>query len=237
MWIWLGVILILLFLIIAVVGILLSPIKFHLVARKKNRNEYVQLKVVMLFGIIRLRYEIPDIIFKNIKEGFFLKQNRTDNLRQDHAASDEQEIDKDKVRLWADEFYRLLRATKGLKKWMNSTLKHITFNKLDWSTNVALTDAAHTATLTGALWGVKATLVGWLSYHICLKHSPRLFVVPVFGQPPLFATEFECQGKIRCSYALYAAFVLIVRVLKVKGGVKKWLDIVAKGRKEGSSRS
>ncbi|MNJ79033.1 hypothetical protein D3C77_769310 [compost metagenome] len=76
-----------------------------------------------------------------------------------------------------------------------------------------------------------------MSCYISLKQRPKLFVVPVFGKPPLFATEIECNGEIRCGYAMYAGFVLIVRVLKVKGGLKKWLSIAAMGHKKGSSWS
>lgn len=237
MWIWLGVILILLLVFIAVVIILLSPIKFHLVVRKVNQNETVQLEVTLLYGLARLRYEIPYVIFKNMKDGFKVEQQSASNLLQGRTASSEQDINKDKVRFWTDQFYDLLQATKGLKKWMANTLKHISFNRLDWSTNVALSDAAYTATLSGALWGLKTTLIGWLSCYIRLKQRPRLFVVPVFGKPPLFATEMEIIGEIRCSRALYAGFVLMVRILKIKGGIKKWLSIATKGQVKGSSRS
>ncbi|AZK47135.1 DUF2953 domain-containing protein [Paenibacillus lentus] len=237
MWIWLGVILILLLVIIAVVIILLSPIKFHLVVRKVKQNEAVQLEVTMLYGVIRLRYEIPSIIFKNMKDGFKVEQQSSSNLLKSRTASSEQDINKDKIRSWVDQFYDLLQATKGLKKWTASTLKHISFHRLDWSTNVALSDAAYTATLSGALWGLKTTLIGGLSCYIDLKQRPRLFVVPVFDKPPLFATEMEINGEIRCVRALHAGFVLIVRVLKIKGGFQKWLSIAARGQKKGSSRS
>ncbi|GAA0135595.1 hypothetical protein YSY43_24350 [Paenibacillus sp. YSY-4.3] len=236
MWIWLGVILILLLACIALVLILLSPIKFRLVARKVNWNETVRFEVVTLYGLIRLRYEIPYIIFKNMKDGFKVEQNNTNNLAKGQVDSSAQDINKGKVRFWAGQFYDLLRATRGLKQWMASTLKHISFDKLDWSTNVALPNAAHTATLSGALWGLKTTLIGWLSCYIRLRQMPRLFVVPVFDQPPQFVTEIECSGQIRLGRALYAGFVLIVRVLKVKGGFKKWLSVTMKGH-QGSSWS
>lgn len=237
MWIWLGVILILLLVCIAVVLILLSPINFHLAARKLNHNETVKLEIVTLYGLIRLRYMIPYIIFKNLKDGFRVEQQHVNNLAQDQADNSEKDINKDKLRHWADQFYDLLGATRGLKKWMASTLKHISFHKLDWSTNVGLQDAAHTATLTGALWGLKTTLIGWLSCYIRLRQRPRLFVVPVFDKPPQFVTEIEMSGEIRLARALYAGFVLIARVLKVQGGFKKWLSIALKGRKKGSSWS
>ncbi|MMZ63313.1 hypothetical protein D1872_255590 [compost metagenome] len=111
---------------------------------------------------------------------------------------------------------------------MRNTLKRVTIRSLDWSTHIALSDAAHTATLTGVLWGVKSVLVGFLSYHITLLQRPELVVVPVFGSRPLFTTELRCIAQIRCGYAIYAGLVLIVRVLQVKGGIRKWLNILFK---------
>jgi hypothetical protein len=158
-----------------------------------------------------------------------IEKNQPENVLQKESTSVDHEVNKDKVEQWMDQFERLLQATSGLRVWLQSTLRRVSFRKLEWSTNIALEDAAHTATLTGALWGVKATIVGWLTRYISLKQRPKLFVVPVFGSKPLFSTELRCIAQIRCGYAIYAGLVLIVRVLKVKGGVKKWLTILLKG--------
>lgn len=227
MWIWLGGILILLLLIAAL--ILLSTITFNLTLRKKNRDDMVLLEVTMLYGFVRLRYQVPTIRIKNWRDGVQIEKNQPENVLQKESTSVDHEVNKDKVELWMDQFERLLQATSGLRVWLQSTLRRVSFRKLEWSTNIALEDAAHTATLTGALWGVKATIVGWLTRYISLKQRPKLFVVPVFDSKPLFSTELRCIAQIRCGYAIYAGLVLIVRVLKVKGGVKKWLTILLKG--------
>ncbi|WP_410768318.1 DUF2953 domain-containing protein [Fontibacillus sp. BL9] len=227
MWIWLGVILVLLLLILFL--ILISKIRIELKAKKENKDELILIDVSLLFGLFTFHYQIPALGLNNLQEGLWVENDRVDNFLKTHTSAEEQEIDKDKVNYWSDQFRNILRATAGLKKWANATLRRVSFLSLEWSTNVALTDAAHTATLTGALWGLKTTLIGWLSYHISLRQRPKLFVVPVFGSPPLFSTELNCIAEIRCGYAIYAGLVLIVRVLKVKGGVKKWLSILFKG--------
>ncbi|MBW4839690.1 MAG: DUF2953 domain-containing protein [Paenibacillaceae bacterium] len=226
MWIWLGGILILLLLIAAL--ILLSTITLHLTLRKKNRDDTILLDVTMLYGFVRLHYQVPSVKLKNWREGLQFEKNRPENVLQKESSSVDQKVNKDQVQRWMDEFDRMLKATSGFRVWLRATLRRISFRQLEWSTNIGLQDAAHTATLTGALWGVKGTLVGWLSHHIRLKQRPKLFVVPVFGGTPLFSTEFRCIAQIRCGYAIYAGLVLIVRVLKVKGGVKKWLTILFK---------
>lgn len=228
MWIWLGGILVLLLIIIVLV-VLYSKITLHLTVKKKNQDDTILLKVTLLFGMINFDYQIPVIMLKNLQEGIMIEQDFSDNLPKRQSKSSEQGIDKEKAKRWWQDFKELIKATKGLKKWVISTLRRVRVTRLEWSTNVALSDAAHTATLTGALWGVKSTLVGWLSYHILLMRRPKLFVVPVFGSPPFFSTDLLCIAEIRCGYAIYAGLVLIVRVLKVKGGVKKWLNILSKG--------
>lgn len=226
-WIWLGGILILLLLIAAL--ILLSTITLQLTLRKKNRDDTILLDVTMLYGFVHLRYQVPSIWLKNWSDGLQIEEDRPGNVLQKESSSVDQQVNKDQVQQWKDQFDRMLKATSGLRVWLRATLRRVSFHQLEWSTNVGLQDAAHTATLTGALWGVKATLIGWLSHHIRLKQRPKLFVVPVFDGTPLFSTELRCIAEIRCGYAIYAGLVLIVRVLKVKGGVKKWLTILFKG--------
>ncbi|MNZ71972.1 hypothetical protein D3C78_903390 [compost metagenome] len=226
MWIWIGSILLLL--LIVVVLLLTSVITVSLRITKKNWDDSVIVDVKMLYGLIIFHYEVPAIVLKNLQEGVWIEKSHNDNILKGHTSNEEQVINQEKVHEWTNEFREVLAATKGLKKWMRNTLKRMTIRSLDWSTNIALSDAAHTATLTGALWGVKSVIVGFLSYHINLLQRPKIFVVPIFGSRPLFTTEFCCIAQIRSGYAIYAGLVLIVRVLKVKGGIRKWLNILFK---------
>ncbi|GGH24787.1 DUF2953 domain-containing protein [Paenibacillus segetis] len=226
MWIWLGGILILLLLVIVL--LLMSNISIDLLVRKKNWDETILLNITLVYGLVRFHYEVPSIVFRNVKEGFNVEDNVVSNFFKGQTSSNEQDINEEKIKHWTNKYREILKAIFEFKKWFNQTLKRISFHKLDWSTNVALSDAAHTATLTGALWGIKTTLVGGLSHRVSLLQRPKLFVVPVFGCPPLFSTEIHCIAKIRCGYAIYAGLILIVRVLKVKGGVRKWLNILFK---------
>lgn len=226
-WIWLGGILILLLILAAL--ILLSTITIHLTMRKQNKDDLILFDIYLLYGLVHIHYQVPSIRLKNWKEGLQIERDRPENILQQNSSSTKPKVNREKVEKWMDEVQRVLEATKGFRVWIKTTLRHITFHKLEWSTNIGLQDAAHTATLTGALWGVKATLIGWLTCYISLKQRPKLFVVPVFDRAPLFSTEVRCIAQIRCGYAIYAGLLLGVRVLKVKGGVKKWLTILFKG--------
>lgn len=238
MWIWLGSILILLLLMLMLLFmILMSKITFTLTVKKINRDETILLDVKLLFGLLSFHYRIPVIKLKNLKEGLVLKNDRSDNMFANHTADGEQKVNKDIVNRWMDELLVILKATSNMKLWLKRTLRRVSLLHLEWSTNIALPDAAHTATLAGALWPLKTTLIGMLSYNLSLKQRPKLFVVPVFGSPPLFATEFKCVAEIRCGSALYAGFILVYRVLKVKGGAKKLLGLIKKNKKEQERRN
>lgn len=231
LWDWLGVILIalLMVLFLAMILVLRSTITIQMKARKSNQDETIKIEVTMLFGIIHFHYIIPRMSFSNLRTGLKVENDHADNLFSGHTNSEKQHINKEKIDQWSERVRQILQSTEGLFPWLKTTLKKISFQQFDWSTNVALSDAAVTATLTGALWAIKSTLVGWLSQYISLRQQPRLFVVPLFNSPPIFTTELSCIAKIRCGHAIYAGLVLIVRVLKVKGGMRKWLNILFKG--------
>ncbi|MBP1907524.1 hypothetical protein J2Z32_004199 [Paenibacillus turicensis] len=217
-------------LVIICVLIFFSNITCDITMKKHNHDEDIVAHLSFLYGIVSFKYEVPSIRFQKWKEGLKLekiKSNHFFNASQENEA--ETKIDKEKVEGWINQLQNMLLATFGLKKWMNQALSKITVKDLEWSTHLALSDAAHTATLTGLVWGIKSSLIGFLSYHLILRKSPELDVVPVFGNVPVFFTKFHCIAKIRFGYAIYAVLVLMFRVLKVKGGMKKWLNILFKG--------
>ncbi|MCM3040194.1 DUF2953 domain-containing protein [Paenibacillus motobuensis] len=233
MWIWLGSSLFLLFLIIVI--LLLSHIKLRFLAKKSNKNDMITVDVTLLFGMVSLHYKIPEIELKNLQDGLIIRGEKSNNLNEGQTANQEQEINKRKIEQWIENFKEMLEATLGLRGWLKATMKHIKVTQLDWSTNIALSNAAHTATLTGLAWALKSTLVGFLSYHISLQQRPKLFVVPKFGTSPLFASQLKCTARIRLGYALYASFVLIFRVLRENKGLRKWLKILSKAKSTKSS--
>ncbi|GGG05740.1 DUF2953 domain-containing protein [Paenibacillus aceti] len=233
MWIWLGSGLFLLFLIIVV--LLLSQIKLRLMAKKNNKDDMVLIDVTLLYGLVSLHYNVPTIELNNLRDGLIIKGEQSSNLNERQTANHEQaiHINKQKIKQWTEEFKMMLEATLGLKGWIQSTFRHLRVTRLDWSTYIALSDAAHTATLTGFAWAIKSTLVGFLSYHISLRQRPKLLVVPKFGVSPSFVSELQCTAQIRLGYAIYALFVLIFRVLRENKGLRKWLKLLKRSNREG----
>ncbi|MBP1935716.1 DUF2953 domain-containing protein [Paenibacillus sediminis] len=226
MWIWLGVIAGLLILIVVLV--LLSNIHIRLQLSKLNHNDKIMIEVRAIYGIIKYKYEIPFIVFKDYKSGFIVENEQSNNMMKDQTSEKKQNINKQKIQLMVEQFKKILKNTDRFLSWFNQTLSHVKVTKLTWSTRVGLEGAAETATIAGLLWGLKAALVGYMSYRVRLLKTPELQVVPLFHDKPQFSTEIVCIAKISCGYAIYAGLVLIVRVLKVKGGVKQWQNILFK---------
>lgn len=227
---WIGVLISIAVLLVIIVLICCSNIKVDVMLKKHNHDEEIHVRLTFIYGLAKIDYKVPTIKLRKWKEGLKLESEKTGNffnMQQENQA--ETQIDKEKVEGWAFSIKRMIAATFGLKKWLRELLSKITVKHLRWSTELALSDAAYTATLAGLLWGVKSSLIGVISYHLILREHPQLDIVPVFGSAPFFFTKFHCIAKIRCGYAIYAVLVLMFRVLKVKGGMKKWLSILFKG--------
>lgn len=215
-----------------IIGLLIcfSNITCDVSLQKHNHDEDIVAHLSFLYGLVSFHYEVPSIRLQKWKDGLKLEKIKSKNFFNASKENEaETKIDKEKVEGWLEGIQKMLLATFGLKKWLNQSLSKITVKDLEWSTRLALSDAAHTATLTGLVWGIKSSLIGFLSYHLILRKNPELDVVPVFGNVPVFFTKFHCIAKIRFGYAIYAVLVLMFRVLKVKGGMKKWLNILFKG--------
>lgn len=228
-WLWFCICLIII-VALAVIVLLLSAVTIRIHVKKQGADEEITADVKLLFGMVKLHYEVPKIKFDNLKKGFKVSsQSRSHVIRKvNESDMREEHVGTEKVQSWKESYKRILRATVGLKKWLTQTLKHVRVTKLSWSTKLAFREADYTAVTSGLIWGVKSFLVGALSYRVHMQSAPQLSVRPIFGTSPQFATEMNCIVKISLGYAMYAGLTLIVRVLKVKGGIKQWVNILFK---------
>lgn len=219
--IWILLAAVLLMLLILLLIVVLSSrvtITLDVVLRK---NEYkVLAELRMLFGLITRKYEFP-LRFAN--GGIKFKKEAAPGEQETDENSDSSDIT---VRF--RDYVRVALSTKGFKNWMKKTMEAVHLMDIRWSTRIALEHAADTAVASGLLHGIKHTLLGWMSYHLIMEELPQIDVVPIFNGPPQISTELYCIAQISCGKAMYAGLVLIVRVLKVKGGIRTWQNILFK---------
>lgn len=215
-------------LLVAIVLLLSSSIVFHFRLRKRGKDDRMEIDISLLYGLVKLHYELPYIIFEGIKRGVSVKLEQSGVMPavEKHSEAEEQ-VDKEVVDKWVDKFKTALRATEGLKKWFKEMMSHMKITQFDWSTDFSLGDAAVTATAAGGIWGLKWSIIGWGSQWVRLKRRPRMFVVPVFGEDRIvFATEMVCAGSISMAYTLYAGMQLLVRAYRAESGLHLWKDLI-----------
>ncbi|MDQ0194521.1 DUF2953 domain-containing protein [Paenibacillus wynnii] len=221
-------------LLVAIVLLLSSSIVFHFRLRKRGKDDRVEIDISLLYGLVKLHYELPYFIFEGIKRGVSVKLEQSGVMPAVEKQSEEEgQIDKEVVDKWVDKFKKALRATKGLKKWVKDTMSHVKITQFDWSTDFSLGDAAVTATTAGAIWGLKWSMIGWGSQWVQLKKRPRTFVVPVFGEDKItFSTELACAGRLSMAYGMYAGIMLLFRAYKAERGLRQWKELIRKNNKD-----
>jgi hypothetical protein len=225
--VWIVTIIVIVFLLLTA-AILFSKIKINIWIKKIGRDEDVVVKIRMLYGLIRLHYDLPMMKVGSLEDGIVLEVDKRNNIGQEEKSHNETQVNKRRIDHWINIFHQVLNATESFKTWSKRTMSRLSITNMEWSTNFSVGDAAYTAVASGMLWSTKTFIIGWLSHEVQLMDPPRVFVVPVFDDHPYFSSELSCIVQISCGYAIYAGLVLIVRVLKVKGGVEKWKTILSK---------
>lgn len=226
---WLAIPLTLLLLVIVLLLVLLaSYIHFHFRLCRMGTDDRIELDIKAVFGLVKFHYELPALVFQGMEKGIKVKLEESGIAPVRTDKDEDEQIDKELVSVWLRNVRKALKATHGLKKWLASTLSHLQITKFDWSTDFSLGDAAGTATAVGALWGMKWTLAGRFSSMVRLKKAPKLFVAPVFRDELCFSTEAVIVGKLSMGYTLFAGFVLLRRISKVEGGLRRWKELLSR---------
>lgn len=229
MTLWLAIPLSLLLLVILLcLLVLASSIHFHFRLCRLGKDDRIEFDIKAVFGLVKFHYELPALVFDSLEQGIKVKLEKSGIAPVKMDSDKEEKIDRESVAEWLKNLRTALKATRGLKKWLVGTLSHVRITKLDWSTDFSLGDAADTATAAGALWGMKWTMIGWLSRFVRLQRNPRMFVAPVFRDELCFSTEAVCTGKLSAGYAFYAGLLLLRRVSKVEGGLGRWKKLLSR---------
>lgn len=221
-WVW--ILLVIMF--VMTVVALLSRVRAHIVYSREGDDDQFHVQIKALFGALRYRYSLPIIKFEGMKQGVSLQREKTTNIpmpdTKDHIT-----VDRKYIVYRYEQTKQLISHVLGFHRWLMSTLKRTHCSQISWITNVGLDDAAETAITTGMIWGLKTSILGIIFNHIQLEAQPQLAVVPQFNDPQ-FQTHFDCIIRIRLGYAMLAGLHLLVRIYKVKGGIRTWQNILSK---------
>lgn len=199
-------------------------IKGHL--RRFGHNDDAEVNITALFGIIRYTLKVPIIQFTGTSVQLKEEVSKTSAGINTWKEFNE-DIDADKVVSAVHKFKHLLQMTRNLTGWARKTLTKVRLLEWNWNTSVGTGDAMWTAMSTGVVWSVKTSIIGLISQMVKLKTQPKMNVQPIY-QRTAFTTEWSCIAQIRFGYAILAGLQLLVRMRKMKGGVKAWQNILFK---------
>ena len=209
-----------------VLGIILSELEVKLHMRRVREDDNLIIRFRWLYGLVRYSIEIPSMRWKG-RRGLELKQKHV-NDRKDQVLNEmKPRIDGELIMKDYRKLMTLLRSTFELSRWFKETLKHVRCHELNWHTQLGAGDAVETATVTGLAWSLKGSLIGFLSNYIKLSVQPRLHITPYYNESK-FAMQLDCIFKIRTGYAIVAGMLLLMRILRIKGGMRVWRNILFK---------
>lgn len=218
---------ILVVMVVIIVIALFGKVRAHIVyTREADDDDQFYVQIRALFGALRYRYSLPIINFEGMKRGVSLQREKTTNTPMPDT-KDQTTVNRKDIVYRFEQSKELISHVLGFHRWLMSTLKRTHCSQISWITKVGLDDAAETAIATGMIWGLKTSILGVLFNHIQLEAQPQLAVVPHFNQPQ-FKTSFDCIIMIRLGYAMLAGLHLLVRIYKVKGGIRTWQNILSK---------
>ncbi|OCT12485.1 hypothetical protein A8709_32185 [Paenibacillus pectinilyticus] len=215
--------------IIAVVVVLYSYMRGEFYFSRVKDNDTLSVELRALFGLVRYRYVIPIIQFKGFAQGIMIKSETVGKFSSELKDVSRDHITKDKVISFYKQAKDVLVHTLNLYGWMKQSLAKVECTELKWITRVGVGDAPETAITTGAVWGIKSSLLGFSIRYVKLIAKPRIDVIPQYNEKQ-FATEFRFAGRIRVWYAVVAGVRLLLRAAKVKGGIRTWIQFAMKAR-------
>jgi hypothetical protein len=221
-WAW-----ILLVLAVLVLAAWVSNLRMEMHYSRVGENDRFYVYVHGLYGLVRYKYDIPMIKFKGLYQGIDLKTEHVNELNSNLMGEHYNNIDREKILKYYRKFKEILKATLDMKEWIKDTMAQFCCTDMKWITKVGVGDAPETAITTGLVWTVKSSILAYMFKYIHRDVKPDVRVIPMYNQT-FFSTELSCIAQIRLGQAIFAGLHLLVRIMKVKGGIKAWQNILSK---------
>ncbi|MFD1851876.1 DUF2953 domain-containing protein [Oceanobacillus bengalensis] len=120
-----------------------------------------------------------------------------------------QKFDVSSITTKLDNFHtNFKKGNKAITTLLNRTKLH----QLDWSTNIGTGEASSTGIISGVIWAIKGSILGYIIEKIRLGCQPAVRVNPFFQQA-CFQTNIDCMFSIRLGQAIHG-ILKVIRLLK-----------------------
>jgi hypothetical protein len=169
-----------------------SKIKIEIYYKRAAKRDKGEVKLTGLGGLIHYRLSIPTVDFKDMDKGVKVESDKETSTKK---KGEDTFINKDKIEFWYESYEVLLHRVKYFQESLRWFMARVHCHKWEWNTNIGTGDAAEAGVLTGIIWGVKTTILGFISHYIRWDREPEIEVTPCFQQAML-DTSFEANFSV-----------------------------------------
>lgn len=203
-------------------------IETKMVAKRDGKDDQVMVEFKALWGIIKIRIDIPTLKLANWGKGvIFKKEQINENANEETQASSNQ-VNKRVIKNYLNKFKQLQMNTIQLGSWIKQTLGRIECTSFRWNTRIGLNDAPVTASMVGIAYALKSMLVGYGIHFVQMKGNiPQMSVMPQYNTWD-FSTEIQFTCRVRIIHLLSALIGLLIRIMKVPKGFQVWKSVLLK---------
>lgn len=243
MWIWIGsIFLAVIFLLLILV--LLSNIHIEASIKTRGTKAEMEFRGKLIYGIVRFHYEVPAERFEEMKIQFaqFVAEKLDEKRGSRHVddlSSEKNNLESAQIRRenrsqgasdankrgkkgFNYQVTEIIKSAYALRIWDENDFSTFHITKFTWQTRLGTEDVVTTSVLTGLLWAIKNTMLGWLSYKVKFTSGPDLKVEAVWDEQWALDTLLEFRAYIRF-FRLMKIFRTISRgIVDAHGGIWAW---------------
>ncbi len=195
--------------------IILSEVKIKIDVIKRKKDDYIHLHFWFLYRLIHIQKKIPMIIAESPHEGIKQESKSKAYIGTKDVKNDR--LTPKKIVENIKQFRQIVKQVKDFYKIIKRFLTHVHIDTFLWKTKIGTGDAMQTGVLTGAIWGIKGSIIGIISHYMRLTEKPMLAVIPDY-QHSSYETSFECILRFRIGYLIGTGIRILIKY--VKGGWK-----------------
>ena len=200
---------VLIIIILLLILIIFSKLTIRLNYYHHNDNDDLTVQFRIWFGLIKYTKNIPLIKIDDNSPSIVVKGNsEMGNLSENGTPTKVEQIKKEDINTYLSNTREILQHVINMNVILRKFMKRVIVKHFEWHSLVGVGDAAHTGTITGALWAFKGSIVGMLSHFLRLKEMPTMSVTPHF-QLAIIQTRLTCIFQFRIGYAILAGLKLI----------------------------
>lgn len=222
MWIWIASI-VLAVIILLLILVLLSNIHIEASIKTRGTQAEMEFRVKLIYGAVRFHYELPAERFEELKIQFAQFVTEKMNEKKDNDGSHEaSSTNKRGKKGFNYQVKELMKSAYALRIWDTNDFSMLRITKLVWQTRLGTEDVVTTSVLTGLLWGVKNTMLGWMSYKVKFTDGPDLKVSALWEEQWSLDTLLEFRAYIRFFRLMKIFRTISRRIVNAHGGIWAW---------------